>query len=895
MFNLKKYFTDELLQVALILSLLRIDRRSLEYNVPAIGISTNNLTSTWDQSNILVRREGRIHPKSIDSLLLNYEQEVFEELNSLGRYSTIFDTLTPRNLAAYLLSVDDPQSVVDTVEEAASSVSSSASTDTTEDLETLHKKDIDSGQLSQEDLDLIEILWKYDVNVESSEFLEEVSEIRSLRGGVAPPDEPFAPDGSSSITAEVTNPSENALPGNATAISDSEQLQNENVEDDAEEELAEKVFHDDLLDSDPWLGVSSVTSISDQEQFDNEERFNLNDATVIKDEVDDDDDVFSPAIFGPEFSLEETLQLTDLNEVDRFPVDFWQLLSIKTEANSEDVEEEKTKEEEEIKEDPGIEADFLDDEELELDLLSNFANMIHAPAPQYHHSRPFPSRSIPPYVRTMGMDHRWQDFANVMNFPDTNHATPYHHHHYHPAAAATSSYSPAMASTYPSHHVQIPSSADNVNARNSLLHNSTLPGSISDPNNTPYSSLNNSCSVGTTVANSMNLANNSVAETVISSDNTTPAFKIESSHQETVYPYQNSCTEMNHTTEGFLSSILNDDDLQMMDMAMNEGMYSMRMLDNGCNVTQNCVERGTDSDSAVSSMGSERVPSLSSDTEWMETNSDSGHTPADHYPSDYCNKYRWYDNFMYGSRAPATGEGSPNSTSSRLSQIPQKKYQLYGRRSFQEQNTNHHIVHNHTYHVPPEAINGATGTIQKPIFRDKMRSKSGRRSEDEQLTRDEKRARNLNIPITVFDVINLPMDEFNERLSKYDLSETQLSLIRDIRRRGKNKVAAQNCRKRKLDQITSLEEEVKHMKDRKHKLLHDREFFSMEKQKVHSKYVQLFRHIFSRLRENEQQEFRLYEASMPQKKPASNGTILPLDMDQSSEYNPRTKNKDRKL
>lgn len=46
----------------------------------------------------------------------------------------------------------------------------------------------------------------------------------------------------------------------------------------------------------------------------------------------------------------------------------------------------------------------------------------------------------------------------------------------------------------------------------------------------------------------------------------------------------------------------------------------------------------------------------------------------------------------------------------------------------------------------------------------------------------------MNIPITTEDVINLPMDEFNERLSKYDLSESQLSLIRDIRRRGKNKV-----------------------------------------------------------------------------------------------------------
>lgn len=46
-------------------------------------------------------------------------------------------------------------------------------------------------------------------------------------------------------------------------------------------------------------------------------------------------------------------------------------------------------------------------------------------------------------------------------------------------------------------------------------------------------------------------------------------------------------------------------------------------------------DRCTDSDSAVSSMGSERVPSLSSDNEWMETNSDSGHTPGDHYSAEY--------------------------------------------------------------------------------------------------------------------------------------------------------------------------------------------------------------------------------------------------------------------
>lgn len=52
------------------------------------------------------------------------------------------------------------------------------------------------------------------------------------------------------------------------------------------------------------------------------------------------------------------------------------------------------------------------------------------------------------------------------------------------------------------------------------------------------------------------------------------------------------------------------------------------------------------------------------------------------------------------------------------------------------------------------------------------------------LNRDEKRARSLKIPISTHDIINLPIDEFNERLTKYELTEIQLSLIRDIRRRG---------------------------------------------------------------------------------------------------------------
>lgn len=148
-----------------------------------------------------------------------------------------------------------------------------------------------------------------------------------------------------------------------------------------------------------------------------------------------------------------------------------------------------------------------------------------------------------------------------------------------------------------------------------------------------------------------------------------------------------------------------------------------------------------------------------------------------------------------------------------------------------------HIQHNHTYHLPTES----TGAMQRPISRDKIKS---RKAEDEHLTRDEKRARALSVPITVDDIINLPMDEFNERLSKYDLSEPQLSLIRDIRRRGKNKVAAQNCRKRKLDQILSLADEVKDMRDRKIRLLTEHEFVLNERRRMKDKYQQLYKHVF---------------------------------------------------
>jgi nuclear factor erythroid 2, invertebrate len=127
------------------------------------------------------------------------------------------------------------------------------------------------------------------------------------------------------------------------------------------------------------------------------------------------------------------------------------------------------------------------------------------------------------------------------------------------------------------------------------------------------------------------------------------------------------------------------------------------------------------------------------------------------------------------------------------------------------------------------------------------------------------------------------MDEFNERLSKYDLSENQLSLIRDIRRRGKNKVAAQNCRKRKLDQIVSLADEVKDMKMRKDRFLREHEILLTERRRVKDKFTMLYRHVFNNLRDTDGNPYNSYQYSLQQ---SADGSVVLVPRSEHSNEHP---------
>ena len=95
-------------------------------------------------------------------------------------------------------------------------------------------------------------------------------------------------------------------------------------------------------------------------------------------------------------------------------------------------------------------------------------------------------------------------------------------------------------------------------------------------------------------------------------------------------------------------------------------------------------------------------------------------------------------------------------------------------------------------------------------------------------SRDDRILASLGIPFNAVTIINCSMEEFNSILVNSGLREDQVNTCRDMRRRGKNKIAAQNCRKRKVDQISSLAEEVEVVRERKVRLLGERARLSRE-------------------------------------------------------------------
>ncbi|KAM4730998.1 nuclear factor erythroid 2-related factor 2a [Anableps anableps] len=146
-----------------------------------------------------------------------------------------------------------------------------------------------------------------------------------------------------------------------------------------------------------------------------------------------------------------------------------------------------------------------------------------------------------------------------------------------------------------------------------------------------------------------------------------------------------------------------------------------------------------------------------------------------------------------------------------------------------------------------------------PFTKDKPKKRS-----DVRLTRDEQRAKALNIPFTVNMIINLPVDDFNELMSKHQLNEAQLALVRDIRRRGKNKVAAQNCRKRKMENIVGLEGELDSLKEDRDRLLSEKSKNMTSLKEMKRQLNSLYLEVFSMLRDEKGNSYSSSDYSLQQ-------------------------------